>query len=107
MIRGSDAVSFRNGFREPLETVAQQVPRSFLPSAILSVGGPITHDLAQIHCNLSKPAARPNCSAAVPGAAPPPPSMESCVARCSESSCTRMYTAVPAPHMDVDRKSVV
>src|SRR3546814_2182037 len=35
--------------------------------------------------NLLKPAARPDC----------------CVARCSESSCTRMYTAVPAPHMEV------
>src|SRR3546814_4175987 len=35
--------------------------------------------------NLLKPAVRPDC----------------CVARYSESSCTRMYTAVPAPHMDV------
>src|SRR3546814_8792005 len=43
---------------------------------------------AVARCNqgsLLKPAARPDCY----------------VARCSESSCTRMYTAVPAPHMDV------
>src|SRR3546814_12370668 len=51
--------------------------------------------------NLSKPTARPDCSAAVPGAALPPPFMGSCVTRCSESSCTGMYTPVPAPHMDV------
>src|SRR3546814_5988567 len=35
--------------------------------------------------NLLKPVAQPDC----------------CVTRCSESSCTSMYTAVPAPHMDV------